>query len=351
MERFLHKIKVESYEDQRSKPYKETACRVGVCHALRPTPLYEETLLVCIEKIRGSFLTIHSRRVADICSDGQPLGEPVSGLRYGWTAQQAWAGSQADYGFNGYRKSHRSHPERQAERDESQREMAVSHRQGSEPKHLQKFFISLGARFGRIMKRPKGVPSLQLYAYKCEKLQERVNHYNEGLIDLYLGDESHTCTEGYVPFSWMFPWEEVCVPSQKEFRLNIFGMISYANAYHGFTTTGSITTEKLVDYLDRFSMTIKKETFIVLDNAKVHRSKLMMWMRKIWEKRGLFLFFLFFQPPYSPHLNISETLWRIFKGKWIQPADYASADSLFYAVNRSLAAVGTSSFIKFSKYA
>ncbi len=156
------------------------------------------------------------------------------------------------------------------------------------------------------------------------------------------------CTEGYVPFGWMFPWEEVCVPSQKEARLNIFGMISYANTYHGFTTTESITTQKLVDYLDRFSMTIKKETFIVLDNAKVHRSKLMMEMRKIWEKRGLFLFFL---PPYSPHLNIAETLWRILKGKWIQPADYASADSLFYAVNRSLTAVGTSSFIKFSKCA
>lgn len=62
-------------------------------------------------------------------------------------------------------------------------------------------------------------------------------------------------------------------------------------------------------------------------------------------KRGLFLFFL---PPYSPHLNIAETLWRILKGKWNQPADYASADTLFYAVNRALAALGTISKINFS---
>ena len=34
------------------------------------------------------------------------------------------------------------------------------------------FFISLGARFGRIRKRPKGHPSPQLYDYKKEKLQE-----------------------------------------------------------------------------------------------------------------------------------------------------------------------------------
>lgn len=122
-------------------------------------------------------------------------------------------------------------------------------------------------------------------------------------------------------------------------------MVSHASDYKGFCTTEGITAEKVADFIDRFSMTIRKETFIVLDNAKIHRSKLMMEMRQIWEKRGLYLFFL---PPYSPHLNIAETLWRILKGKWIQPADYASADSLFYAVNRALAALGTTSFVNFS---
>lgn len=215
-------------------------------------------------------------------------------------------------------------------------------------KHVQKFFISLGARFGRIRRSPKGKPSPQLYQYKLEKLQELVHQFDNNLIDLYFGDESHICTEGYVPYGWTFPWEEISIPSQKEKRLNIFGMISYDSDYEGFSTTESITTEKVADFLDRFSMTIKKETFIVLDNARIHRSKLMMEMRRIWEKRGLYLFFL---PPYSPHLNIAETLWRILKGKWIQPADYFSTDSLFYAVDRSLAALGTTSFVKFSKYA
>lgn len=215
-------------------------------------------------------------------------------------------------------------------------------------KHVQKFFISLGARFGRIRKSPKGKPSPQLYQYKLEKLQELVRQYRYGLIDLYFGDESHMCTEGYVPYGWTFPGEEVCIPSQKEKRLNIFGMVSYACEYKGLSTTESITAEKVSDYLDKLSMEITKETFVVLDNAKIHRSKLMKEMRPIWEKRGLFLFFL---PPYSPHLNIAETLWRILKGKWIQPADYASADSLFYAVNRSLAALGTTSFVSFTNCA
>lgn len=48
--------------------------------------------------------------------------------------------------------------ERQAERDECQREMAGSDRQGNVQKHVQKFLISLGARFGRIRKVQRGKP-------------------------------------------------------------------------------------------------------------------------------------------------------------------------------------------------
>ncbi|MDR0348369.1 MAG: transposase [Tannerella sp.] len=46
-------------------------------------------------------------------------------------------------------------------------------------------------------------------------------------------------------------------------------------------------------------------------------------------------------PPYSPHLNIVETLWRIMKAKWLRPQDYSSADTFFYTTNRILAATGT----------
>lgn len=341
----LHMSKVDNYENQRSKPYKETESRVGVRDALRPQTFHAETQPVCLVEGRWTLVTINRRGTVMLSPDRQPMGEPISGVGDGRTKEQTWTGSQAHHGRIGHAACHRCDREGQAECHEGQGEMAGGHRQGGVQKHVQKFFISLGARFGRIRKSPKGKPSPQLYAYKKEKLQELVSQYDRGLINLYFGDESHMCTEGYVPYGWTFPWEEVCIPSQKESRLNIFGMVSYGSDYNGFTTTESITAEKVADYLDRFSMTIDKETFIVLDNAKIHRSKLMKEMRPIWEKRGLFLFFL---PPYSPQLNIAETLWRILKGKWIQPADYASADSLFYAVDRSLAALGTTSFVKFS---
>lgn len=98
-----------------------------------------------------------------------------------------------------------------------------------------------------------------------------------------------------------------------------------------------MAAHEIVSFLDDFSFRVRKDTFVVLDNATVHRNKLVKERRPIWENRGLFLFFL---PPYSPHLNIAETLWRILKGKWIRPQDYTSTDTLFYATNRALADIG-----------
>ncbi len=120
---------------------------------------------------------------------------------------------------------------------------------------------------------------------------------------LYYADESHVCTNGYVPYGWQFKNEDIYIPSEKAARLNIFGMITKRNQYKGFTTQESINADRIVDYLDRFSFNVTKKTVIVLDNASVHRN------RKI---------------------------------------DYETTDSLFYCTNRALASVGTNLFVNYS---
>lgn len=249
------------------------------------------------------------------------------------------------HGLLGRRSCTQGYRERQAEPKKSERDVAAGFGERSEREYFQGFFIRIGARYRRIRKRPKGKPSPQLYAYKTEKLQELVQQEKDGLINLYYGDESHICTEGYVPYGWQFRGEDVHIQSERGLRLNIFGMIDRNNRYEGFSTTENMTADKVADFIDRLSLRIRKNTFIVLDNASVHRCKLMRELRPIWEKRGLFLFFL---PPYSPHLNIAETLWRILKGKWLRPIDYVSTDSLLYATNRALAALGTELNINFA---
>lgn len=275
----------------------------------------------------------------------QFLDETFRDRRHQRLGDTSWPRPEANHGLLGRRSSSQSHRGRQTEREESERGMAAGFGERSEREYLQGFFIRIGARYRRIRKRPKGKPSPQLYAYKTGKLQELVQQEKDGLIDLYYGDESHICTEGYVPYGWQFRGEDVYIPSERRLRLNIFGMIDRNNRYEGFSTTENMTADKIADFVDRLSLRIRKNTFIVLDNASVHRCRLMRELRPIWEKRGLFLFFL---PPYSPHLNIAETLWRILKGKWLRPVDYVSTDSLLYATNRALAALGSELKINFA---
>lgn len=60
------------------------------------------------------------------------------------------------------------------------------------------------------------------------------------------------------------------------------------------------------EQLDRLSFSIHHPSVVVLDNARIHTAGLIQHMRPVWEVEGLILFFL---PPYSPHLNIAETVW------------------------------------------
>lgn len=279
----------------------------------------------------------------------EQVAVPVQDGRHQGSGDETGKGAQADNGLFGRGGRPSCDRAGSPKREQGTGGVAASHRQGGQRIHVQTFFSRTGARYKRIRKRPRGKPSPQLYEYKVEKLQELEQKAEEGGIDLFYADESHICTEGYVPYGWQFRGEDVFIPSQKIARLNIFGMTTRDNRYEGFTSRCSITSDMVADFLDRLSFRPRtRNMVVVLDNASIHRSRIIKEMRPVWESRGLFLFYL---PPYSPHLNIAETLWRMLKGKWIRPQDYASTDTLFYAANRALASVGISLFINHSLYA
>jgi transposase len=169
----------------------------------------------------------------------------------------------------------------------------------------------------------------------------------QGLIDLFYGDETHVSSEGYVPYGWQFPDEKVSILVEKGYKINIFGLINRENTCFWASTEESINSLFVMEQLEDLSLKIKKETFIVLDNASVHKSKLLLERIPFWQKRGLFLFYL---PTYSPELNIAETVWRHLKGGWLKPEDYFDKDNLFYAVNRCMANIGSNCKINFSPF-
>lgn len=168
-----------------------------------------------------------------------------------------------------------------------------------------------------------------------------------GELTLFYGDESHVSQEGYVPYGGQFPGEDVFIPAQRGFRLNCWGLFSRDNQGHWATTPHNITAAFVAEKPEALSWQVTGPTVIVLDNASIHPARLVQQQRAVWAQRDLHLFFL---PPYSPHLNMAETVWRHLKGGWLQPQDYSQADDLAYATNRCLANFGKQLGITFSPF-
>jgi transposase len=178
-------------------------------------------------------------------------------------------------------------------------------------------------------------------------LQELERLSRLGLIDLYYGDESRVCTEPCIPYGWQFKGENVFMPSAKGKGLNLFDLLGRNNDFFFKTTPNKLDSAFVVEQLETLAFAIRKVTVVPLDNAAVHTSSKFQERRHVWEQRGLFIFYL---PPYSPHLNLSEILWRQLKYLWLKPQDYCSEDDLFYATTQCLAAVGNSLTIVFSQF-
>jgi transposase len=92
---------------------------------------------------------------------------------------------------------------------------------------------------------------------------------------------------------------------------------------------------------------LERVTVVLLDNAPAHVAMRVQERREFWQQRGLFVFYL---PPYSPHLNIAQVLWRKLKYQWLRPQDYLEPQALFYQVRQALAAVGTLLKIHFAPF-
>ena len=195
--------------------------------------------------------------------------------------------------------------------------------------------------------KPKGKPDPELYEVRKEALSLLEQQAELGNIDLYYGDETKISQQGYVPYGWQFDDEDVFIEATKGKSINCFGLLSRNNKFIYRNTQKNINSDFIIETLDELSLTITILTVVVLDNARPHTARKVKQLFEVWQKRGLYIFYL---PPYSPQLNIIERLWKEFKEGWLKPADYQSADSLFYAVDRICANIGKQLFMNFSDF-
>ncbi len=196
-------------------------------------------------------------------------------------------------------------------------------------------------------KRVKGEETADIYQLKLELLGELEALREARKIDLYYADEASVSLEPVVPYGWQFSDEQVSMPSEKGKGTNCFALLSSDNRSLIETTRENITAQFIFEQFERFSVGLKNLTVVVMDSAQIHRARIIKERIKVWQRRGLCLFYL---PRYSPHLNIVETMWRKLKYEWLAPKDYETRETLCYAVRQALSAIGTTLHINFSGF-
>jgi transposase len=198
-----------------------------------------------------------------------------------------------------------------------------------------------------LRRRVKGEENSDVASLKREILSELEGLSEQQQIDLYYGDEAAVSMEPCVPYGWQFPDEQVARPSATGKGVNCFALLNRENRAIVETTEETITARFIVEQFERLSLELRRLTVVVVDNAPVHRARVIKERIGVWQQRGLFVFYL---PRYSPHLNIVETLWRKLKYEWLMPSDYETRETLRYGVRQALKAVGESLFIHFSGF-
>jgi len=86
--------------------------------------------------------------------------------------------------------------------------------------------------------------------------------------------------------------------------LNMISTITNQGKVRFMTYKGTMNSDMLIKFLTRLTKDKNKKIYLILDNLKVHHSKLV----KQWEEKNIAKIALFFLPSYSPEINPDEYL-------------------------------------------
>jgi transposase len=167
-----------------------------------------------------------------------------------------------------------------------------------------------------------------------------------GRCQVLYGDESGFCLLPPLPYLWQKKGQTLGLPAKAHSRrLSVLGFLDKEGGLHHFQTQEKVTAEFVIESIEALLPVLSRRTVLVLDNATVHRSRLVQAKRREWKKKGLRLLFL---PPYCPHLNLIEGVWRMVKYRWLDCSAYADFKTLCQSVTDVLEQIGTKYQISFA---
>lgn len=163
-----------------------------------------------------------------------------------------------------------------------------------------------------------------------------VRQARAGRIGLWYTDECRFSRQAPLSHAWQLRGARACaVPAVR--GKGGYSMRGFwreppttATTFHYWTSETAFTAELWVKAVEEWLATQDGSTVLVLDNASIHRARVVSERLADWRARGLTLCYL---PPYSPEFNRIELLWHHFKHCWLAPADYRTDHVLFQRIN------------------
>lgn len=170
-----------------------------------------------------------------------------------------------------------------------------------------------------------------------KQLQQIQEDERQGLCKLYYYDESGFCLMPSLPYAWQRKGQTTGLsPDAHTNRINVLGFLNREQGAFFKTHEGRVRKEVVINAFEQFIKTQNTElpVYIVLDNASTHKSKLFKEAVAKWkESKHIRLVYL---PPYSPELNLIETLWKMIKYYWLPMSAYHSFDTLKQELSNTL---------------
>lgn len=205
-----------------------------------------------------------------------------------------------------------------------------------------------GCSYRRARRVPPKAPSPFCLAARKRALSKLHALEQAGRVDVLYGDECGFSLLPCVPYLWQKRGQTLGLPAHPhQKRLSVLGFWRRDNRLWSFPIQQRMTAQHLIQSIEAIlpQLSDAKQTVMVLDNASIHRAKCVREKQREWKRRGLRLFFL---PPYSPHLNRIELLWKQVKYRWLEPIAYVAFDALCRHVSNVLNQVGTKYRITFA---
>ena len=129
-------------------------------------------------------------------------------------------------------------------------------------------------------------------------------------------DEAGFAASPPVQYGWSPRGRTHQVEPKPHCKRSVLGALDYgANTLLHVSTAQSVKRKTVIDFLDDVARQgdLSRPTFVVLDNASIHRNIDQEILDRWLEDHCMVLIYL---PAYSPELNLIEMVWREAKYHW-----------------------------------